>query len=150
KGHSGSPFRQAMEHPTQPLRDGCYACLGVQPAATSQPHLKECLSKGDIIRSATSVRGRLPNLVNRLAQKLGRVSGRVYLSLDTDVVRACEVPGVSAPNALGLSGWEVAQVIRLAGSLTQIESFDLVEINPDFDIDGRSARWAAVCVWQFL
>ena len=28
RGHSGSSFRQALEHPTHPLTPGCYVCLG--------------------------------------------------------------------------------------------------------------------------
>jgi arginase family enzyme len=31
-----------------------------------------------------------------------------------------------------------------------VTSFELVEINPRFDIDDRSARWAAAVVWHFL
>ena len=33
RGHSGSPFRQAMEHPTQPLPGARYLCVGAQPFA---------------------------------------------------------------------------------------------------------------------
>jgi formiminoglutamase len=57
---------------------------------------------------------------------------------------------VSAPNPLGLSGEEVAACARLAGASPAVSSFDLVEINPSLDRDGRSARWAAVAVWHFL
>jgi len=31
QGHSGSPFRQALEHPTHPLPGDLYCCLGAQP-----------------------------------------------------------------------------------------------------------------------
>jgi len=31
-----------------------------------------------------------------------------------------------------------------------VSSFDLVEINPSFDRDGQSARWAALTIWHFL
>src|SRR5262249_54229160 len=33
KGHSGSPFRQALEHPVQPLEGRHYVCLGALPHA---------------------------------------------------------------------------------------------------------------------
>jgi arginase family enzyme len=51
---------------------------------------------------------------------------------------------------VGLSGEEVAEWARLAGADAGVSSFELVEINPALDVDGRSARWAAVVVWQFL
>jgi arginase family enzyme len=31
-----------------------------------------------------------------------------------------------------------------------VTSFDLVEINPRFDRDGQSARWAALAIWYFM
>src|SRR5262249_14276176 len=47
----------------------------------------------------------------------------VYLSLDADVIRSADVPGVSAPNPLGLDGVEVVECVRLAGTLPHIVSF---------------------------
>jgi len=38
RGHSGSPFRQALEHPNSPLPGDRYTCLGVQPHTTSLEH----------------------------------------------------------------------------------------------------------------
>jgi arginase family enzyme len=60
------------------------------------------------------------------------------------------MPGVSAPNAAGLSGDEVLSCARLAGQSAQVTSFDLVEINPALDRDGLSARWGALALWNFL
>jgi len=74
----------------------------------------------------------------------------VYVTLDADAVRAADVPGVSAPNALGLPGEEVIDCAYLAGEMPSVASFDLVEINPRYDRDGQSARWAALAIWNFL
>jgi arginase family enzyme len=60
------------------------------------------------------------------------------------------VPGVSAVNANGLSGWEVIACARRAGQHPRVSSFDLVELNPSFDRDGQSGRWAALAIWNFL
>ena len=49
-GHSGSPFRQAMEHAQSPLRGDCYSCLGVQPHSLSRDHLVYALQQGATIR----------------------------------------------------------------------------------------------------
>jgi arginase family enzyme len=37
-----------------------------------------------------------------------------------------------------------------AGTEAAVASLDVVEVNPLFDLDGRSARWAALVVWHFL
>ncbi len=74
----------------------------------------------------------------------------VHVTLDSDVVRQADVPGVSAPNPLGLSGRTVAACAAVAGAHPAVSSFDLVEINPSLDRDGQSARWAALVIWHFL
>ena len=76
--------------------------------------------------------------------------GPVYVTIDADAVQEADVPGVSAPNPLGLAGTEVAACARLAGRSAGVSSMDLVEINPHYDRDGQSARWAAVVLWNFL
>jgi formiminoglutamase len=74
----------------------------------------------------------------------------VYVTVDADAVDARSVPGVSAPNPLGLSAEEVVACARLAGQSPAVSSLDVVEINPRLDLDGHSARWAALLVWHFL
>jgi formiminoglutamase len=75
---------------------------------------------------------------------------QVYATLDADAVCMADVPGVSAPNPVGLSGREVIACSRRAGANPLVSSFELVEINPYFDADGQSARWAALVIWHFL
>ena len=40
--------------------------------------------------------------------------------------------------------------INAALAMAQEAGLDLVEINPRYDRDGQSARWAAVLLWNFL
>jgi formiminoglutamase len=84
--------------------------------------------------------------VNRLRD----VGSPVYVSFDADAVRATDVPGVSAPNAAGLAGDCLLAAARRAGESVAVASMDVVEINPQFDRDGQSARWGALLVWNFL
>jgi formiminoglutamase len=144
-GHSGSPFRQAMEHAT-PLPGPRYVCLGAQPFSVSRAHLDYVRSRGGKVFWRDDVEGRL---LDHLAREAATMPS-VHLSIDADVVTAAEVPGVSAPNPAGLTGVEVIKGAKLAGSLSNVVSLELVEINPRLDADGRSARWGALVVWQFL
>ncbi len=36
------------------------------------------------------------------------------------------------------------------GRSPRVASMDVVELNPAFDLDGRTARLAALTVWHFL
>jgi formiminoglutamase len=150
QGHSGSPFRQALTHPTHPLLPDRYACLGAQPFAVARDHLNFVREGGGRVYWAPELAGCLER-VFRAELSRGRQSQcSLYVTLDADVVRAADVPGVSAPNPLGLPAAEVAACARLAGAAPGVASFDVVEVAPPLDLDGRSARWAALAVWHFL
>jgi formiminoglutamase len=149
-GHSGSPFRQAMEHPDCALPGDRYVCLGVQPQSAAREHVAYAQERGATVRWCDEVRGSLVQHFDQECERLARSGCPVYVTLDADVVHAADVPGVSAPNVSGLSGEEVIAYVRRAGESPDVTSFDVVEINPAFDRDGQSARWAALAVWSFL
>src|SRR5439155_4685081 len=102
------------------------------------------------VRWADEVRNDLPNCLGQELDRLAATGCQVYVTIDADVVRAADVPGVSAPNPLGLSGDAVAACARLAGRSPAVASLDLVEVCPPFDRDDQSSRWAALAVWNFL
>jgi len=149
-GHSGSPFRQAMEHANWPLPGDRYVCLGAQPFAVSRQHADWVRARGGVIRWRSEVQGRLLEHFQRQSERLGQLGCRIHVSLDADVVASAEVPGVSAPNPLGLSAAEVCACLLAAGASPLVAGLDVVEINPGLDRDGLSARWAATAVWHFL
>jgi formiminoglutamase len=148
--HSGSPFRQAMEHPTQPLAGTHYVCLGAQPHSVSSVHLDYLRGQGGTAFWCDQVRGSLGPAFSSQCGRLEADGCHVYVTIDADVVQAADVPGVSAPNVLGLSGAEVIACVRQAGESPAAASLDLVEINPQLDRDGQSARWGALVIWNFL
>jgi formiminoglutamase len=149
-GTSGTPFRQMIQHPTQPLPGNHYTCLGVQPHATSRALAEYALARGVNIRYCSQVKDCLKQSVTEAVQRLGQAAGSVFLSIDADAARTGDVPGVSAPNALGLSGDTIIESVRSIVALPMLSSLDVVEINPDLDRDGQSARWGAILIWNFL
>jgi formiminoglutamase len=139
-----------MEYGPFPLPGSHYVCLGAQPHAVSREHRIYAKQRGCRICWCEEVRGSLERVLTEELTNLGPAAGAVHLSLDADVVQIADVPGVSAPNSLGLTGQEVARFARVAGRDPRVTSFDLVEINPSLDRDGQSARWAALIIWNFL
>jgi formiminoglutamase len=150
KGHSGSPFRQAMDHPTHPLPAEQYVCLGAQPQSVAHVHWLEARRRGAVVRWAGDFRQSVGKQFLRYGRRLAAKGCRIYVTLDADVAAASDVPGVSAPNVTGVSGERLLGCARVAGGTPSVASFDLVEINPRYDRDGQSARWAALVVWNFL
>lgn len=76
--------------------------------------------------------------------------GDMCVSFDMDCLDASIAPGVSAPNPLGLSMLEVAAHIQRLGSLRRVKCFDIMELNPEHDEGGRTARVAAHLFLEFL
>jgi len=67
----------------------------------------------------------------------------VYLTLDLDVLPAWVAPGVSAPAALGVAPEVVQAVVDTVAASGRLALFDVAELNPSLDADGRTARVAA-------
>jgi formiminoglutamase len=149
-GHSGTPFRQAMEHPTHPLPASHYLCIGAQPFAVSSEHARYLGQRGGNILWAADVRDRLPEVLTENLSRLDAQGCSIFLSIDADSVHAADVPGVSAPNPAGLRGRDLALCARIAGRFSGVSSFELAEVNPSLDRDHQSARWAALTIWSFL
>ncbi len=143
KPHSGSPFRQAMEH-----ESGCckkYMVAGLQPYSVAQSHLEFIDSeKGSyLFRDETNITS-----VSGLFHE--HSSERLMVTFDMDAVDQAYAPGVSAPCANGLQPELWLTLAYLAGRNKQVTSFDLSEVNPEYDRDRQTAKLAALTVWHFL
>lgn len=74
----------------------------------------------------------------------------LFVSFDLDVLDAAHAPGVSALNPAGWNVREAEAWIRACGADPRVRCFDLMELNPAHDPDGRTARVAAHLFLTFL
>lgn len=150
RGNSGTPFRQALEHPTHPLAGDRYVCLGLQPHAVARPHWEYARDRGCVMRWRHECAGNLAEVFGTQLARLEKAGCQVHVTVDADSVDVRSVPGVSAPNTGGLDADEVLNCLRLAGQSRAVASMDVVEVSPPLDRDSQSSRWAALLVWNFL
>lgn len=80
----------------------------------------------------------------------GLPPGDLFVSVDLDVFDSAYAPGVSALNPAGWSPREVHSWIPPAGRSPRVRCFDIMELNPAFDADGRTSRLAAHIFLLFL
>ncbi len=142
KAHSGSPFRQAIEHPSRACLG--YTVAGLQEHSVSQKHIEFLEERGCHYfwkRELTEKK------VKRIYSKC---ASPIMATFDIDAVDQAYAPGVSSPTANGLHPDLWLRAAYLAGKNRQVASFDIVEFNPVFDCDGHTARLAALTVWTFL
>lgn len=142
RAHSGSPFRQTLTHPSGACRG--YTVAGLLPHATSAAHLRFLEERGARVRWRESVDATTPS------ELFGEITGPALASFDLDAVDQAWAPGVSAPAAGGLDPGTWLAAADCAGRTAAVLSADVVELNPRFDPDGRTARLAAVTVWRIL
>jgi formiminoglutamase len=141
EGHSGSPFRQALEHPS-----GCarrYTVAGLQRHAVAAAHLAYVRAHGRAVLFDEVT----PTLVRELYATL---NAPALVSFDLDALDASAAPGVSAPSAAGLPPRVWLEAAYGAGRSRAVSSCDIVELSPPLDEGGRTARLAALTAWHIL
>jgi agmatinase len=81
----------------------------------------------------------------RVAQMIrARTSGsKVYISVDLDCLDPAFAPGVSVPSPGGLSSIDLIYLLNKAISAGNVVAIDIVELSPDYDINGATAMLAA-------
>ncbi|MEQ4519635.1 formimidoylglutamase [Pseudarthrobacter sp. B907] len=67
----------------------------------------------------------------------------LYLTIDLDVLPASVAPGVSAPAAYGVPLPVISGICRQVAASGKLLHLDVAELNPAFDVDGRTAKVAA-------
>jgi formiminoglutamase len=142
EGHSGSPFRQVLLHPSGLCRG--YRVAGLLPQSSAAAHLAFVAEQGGQVVWRDEL---TPTAVNRLYDQ---AQGATLVSFDIDAVDQAQAPGVSAPATGGMSADLWLQAAFRAGQCPHVESVDVVEMNPNYDRDGQTARLAALTVWQVL
>lgn len=76
--------------------------------------------------------------------------GDMFVSVDLDVVDQAFAPGVSAMNPCGWAPETADRWALAAGRNERVRCFDIMELNPAFDDQGRTARLAARLFLSFL
>jgi formimidoylglutamase len=143
---SGMPFRKLIE--AQQLDPGRFVELGVGRFANDPSDIEWLEKRGGTLIYAQTVLD--AGLDVSSALRLACERGPGFLSIDLDGLDQSAAPGVSAPNPLGLTVRDAARLAEAAGAHTSILHFDLMEHNPSFDLDGRTARSAVLLFLHFV
>lgn len=74
----------------------------------------------------------------------------IHLSIDLDVLPAAIAPGVSAPAGYGVALEVVQAMVSAVAATGRVALVDVVELNPDYDIDSRTAKAAARLIEEIV
>ncbi|SJZ61771.1 formimidoylglutamase [Novilysobacter spongiicola] len=140
---SGTPFRQAIQHADKHGIALDYFCLGVSSASNTR-RLFHTARETDT-RFLMDEEMTLANScaqVERLLQWL-QPADSIYLTICLDVLPHAAAPGVSAPNARGITQEVLEPLIAATLSTGRVKVCDIAELCPPLDRDNITARVAA-------
>lgn len=150
KAHSGSPFRQMLELQPSHCAAGSFVEFGLQSTSVAASHLRYVREAGMCVLMLDEIRRvGLTHAWNDAYANAAR-PGRLYVSLDMDAFASAYAPGVSAPAADGFTPHDVAYCLAHAARSGHVAVADIVELNPVYDADGRTAKLAATMIMEIL
>lgn len=142
--HSGSPFRDALEHPSGLCEH--YTVAGLFRHNISRENYEF------LQHASSSVFWNEQVELGTLSSIYATLPGDYLATFDLDALDPAYAPGVSArsPSSGGMKPEAWLLAARMAGADPHCTSFDIVELNPRFDQDDHTSRLAAFTLWHFF
>lgn len=149
--HSGTSFRLMLDEAEPKLLPQNMVEFGIQPFANVEAHFNALCERGATIMMLDKVREKGMKTAFTEALRIAEQgTERIMVSFDMDAVRSSDAPGVSAPSPTGLFAEEILEAAFQAGKNRLVRLIDIVEVNPEYDADGRTAKLAALVVMHLL
>ena len=145
--HSGSPFRQMLEHPSYaPSRDQ-FVVFAAQGSQCSSTHVKFLESKGGRVVWLKELRN-VADMKEYFTKFLDGLGEHIFVSFDLDSVRGSDAPGVSCSSCIGLSAQDALDIMYASGAHPNVDLVDLSEFNPDIE-EYRTGRLVVNMFYYF-
>ncbi|WP_294667081.1 formimidoylglutamase [uncultured Fusobacterium sp.] len=74
----------------------------------------------------------------------------LYVTFCMDVFNASDAPGVSAPTIMGLDPKKGKRILREIMKSKKVVCVDFAEVNPEYDIDSRTAKLAGSLIYNIM
>lgn len=122
--------------------------IGIQSYANSKAYGDVAREAGITFFTAEHVRLRgIDEVIAEAFQIIGDLA--VYIDLDLDVLDRAFAPATPGSRPGGLFPADVRRAARLCGAHRRVRAIDLVEIDPEKDINDITSLTAAACILEF-
>ncbi len=144
--NSGTPFYQIAEDQKAEAKSFKYLALGIREDANTKDlyEFAEANQAFYLQREYFDI-SFLEHVQLRLMQFIEDVD-YLYTTIDLDGFSSAYAPGVSAASPMGFSPDIVLECLKLILESGKLEGIDVVELNPNFDVDDQTAKLAASLV----
>ncbi|NRA45451.1 MAG: formimidoylglutamase [Oligoflexales bacterium] len=142
-GSSGTPFKQIAESCDANKMPFNYLCVSVQRYVNTSSLFQTAEELGVKYILADDIHlGKQDECLEKI-RSFYRNLDFLYLSLCLDSFSADLCPGVSAPQARGITYPQFIPLFREILASNKVCSADIVELAPPYDLDHRTAKFAA-------
>lgn len=142
---SGTPFLDLARKMQGQDREFNYAVLGISRPGNTKALFDKAEELG--VSYLLDTQCQLAESQRFVADFLEHID-LLYLTIDLDVLPASVAPGVSAPAGFGVAYEVIRAVCQQVVASGKLAVADVVELNPRFDVDARTARSAARLVYE--
>lgn len=148
--NSGTPYRQLLDGNF--LKPANFYEIAYQPQAASPVYFEFLEKSGVNLISLDEFQNSNDKFQNLVADKLSTFDfpHSIFWGFDVDAVRAADAPGTSAPSPIGLTAEEFCALAAAAGKSANTKIIEFTEVNPNFDIDNRTAKLVALAMHKFI
>lgn len=146
---SGMAFRRLIEQ--RHVEPRCFVEVGLGRFANEEAHVRWLRDLGATLVQPVTADNAVDLAKRCLSAALAYAASPVaFVSIDLDVIDSSHAPGVSAPNPAGFPPHVAAVLAEAAGREKRVGHFDIMELSPPHDADGRTARVATLLFLSFL
>lgn len=150
QGSSGTPFNQIANYCHQKEKAFNYCCLGIQKIANTKSLFEKANTLHvNYLNSAQMNEQSFAWQCAFLDDFLLNVDS-IYLTICLDVFAECFAPGVSAPQATGITPWQALPLLKYIIQSQKVVSFDIAELSPPLDEKHKTARLAANLIAELI
>lgn len=147
---SGTPFFQIKEFCDEQNKIFDYCCLGIQAVANTRSLFERADKWGISYLTAEQITKESLAWQQVFLDDFLLRHNHIYLTVCLDVFDECYAPGVSAPQALGITPWQAMPLLKYIRQSGKVVGIDIAELSPPLDINQKTARLGAVILAEYF
>ena len=146
---SGTPFRRLLEG--RFLNGKNFVELGVHSPKNLQEHYEYLMKKKATVLKLNHIsKTGIEKSLNRALRVASQNTNAVAFDIDIDGVQKRFAPGCSAPGIKGFTKKQILQAAYIAGKNKNVRLFNLMEVNPLYDVNDKTVELAAKLILSFI
>lgn len=149
-GSASTVFYQIAKAHEAAHRHFDYNCIGIQHTGNIRQAFDTAKQFKTKILLADEMHQGLQEKCFDFIDRVVDENDHIYVSLSLDVFSPAFAPGVGNIQPLGLNPWHVIPLMRQIAASSKVISYDISEYVPRYDIDHRTAKLAAILIYEII